>query len=179
MQNAAWVELLQRIPPPLRDHMVLVLPTGSEIAIQGILRMEEEFVVIRGRTTGTDQGRILFLPYSQIIWFGFSRQVKEVEIKAMFGEGEPEPAQEGAPAESAPAQALAAAPADSTPPAGAPTPAKPAAAPAPPAPPVKASGIFTVPTKSGLHRKAVDKKALLERLRNRTQAGPSGPPSQG
>jgi hypothetical protein len=169
MQSAAWIGLLQRIPPAQYDNLLVLTVTGLEIALQNILRVEQEFLVARGRMAGTDLGRILFLPFNQITYLGFQKAVKEVEVRAMFEEVVPEPstaparpelsevpAAEANPpsAEPAPVEAVAEPPAPMAPP------------PPLPAPPLPAAG----PLSSG-QVKLPDKKAILERLRARAQAG--------
>lgn len=163
MQSASWIALLQRIPPDQHDNLMLITCNGIEIAIQNILRTEEEYVVLRGRMAGTDKGRFLFLPYNQITYLGFQRVVKEVEVRALFGETVPEsqPAQPLPEPETAPTAEPAAAEA-AAPPA--------AAAPAEPAP-APASSKPAAPTS------LPDKKTILERLRERVHAASSRPPA--
>jgi hypothetical protein len=101
MQNPSWAELLRRVPA--RYHNILVLMTASaELAIQDLIRMEAEYLVVRGRVSGTtDTGRIFFVPYDQIVYVGLSKPVKEEEIYGMYGEKPPEakarPAEEEVP----------------------------------------------------------------------------------
>jgi hypothetical protein len=169
MQSAGWIGLLERIPPAQHDNLMLMTSTGIEIALQGILRLEEEFVVVRGRLSGTDLGRIIFLPFNQISYLGFQKAVKEAEFRAMFGETGPAPAAAGPKPEPGAAAAPEPKPAESAP---APVPAPPAAAPLPDtAPASPAEG----PPSSGRVR-LPDKKAILERLRSRSQMGGLRPP---
>jgi hypothetical protein len=52
-----------------------------------VLRTETNYLVFRGRVSGnTDEGRVFFLPYNQIDFVQINRQVKEVEIREMFGD---------------------------------------------------------------------------------------------
>jgi hypothetical protein len=85
MQGATWTDLIQRIPPEHHDHLIVVTSNGTELAIQGVVRIEEEYMVVRGRMAGTDVSRMLFIPYGNILYLGFHRQVKESEIRAMYG----------------------------------------------------------------------------------------------
>jgi hypothetical protein len=90
MQNAAWMALWRRLPPDQHDQLMVVTAIGTEIAIQNILRIEEDFVVIRGRLAGSsDTGRVFFIPYNQINYAGFQKAIKEDEFNALFGENEP------------------------------------------------------------------------------------------
>jgi hypothetical protein len=101
MENPSWIELLQRVPA--RYHNILVLMTATaELAIQDLIRMEPEYVVVRGRVSGTtDTGRIFFVPYDRIVYVGLSKPVKEEDVYGMYGEKPPEvrarPAEEEVP----------------------------------------------------------------------------------
>jgi hypothetical protein len=146
MQSADWVTLMGRIPADQRDNLILVTSTGIELAIQTVVRTEDQFLVVRGRMAGTDTSRILFIPYANIAYLAFPKSVKEAQIRAMFGELEPE---SGAPELQAEAPAPEAAPDAAAPQTGAA-----ATNPTPPTPPP--------PTK------APDKRTMLERLRSRS-----------
>ena len=85
MQNTAWVALLRLVPPDLHDSLVVVTTAGQEIVVQSLFRMEEEYLVIRGRMAGTsDTGRILFIPYDHINYLGFQKLLKEPELTAIY-----------------------------------------------------------------------------------------------
>ncbi len=165
MQNTSWVELLRRIPPEQQYNLMLMTNNGLEMSILGVIRVEEDFVVLRARMAGTDLGRTLFLPYDRITYLGFQKPIKEVEVRAMFGELPPEPQ---AAAELKPEE-----PAQPPPPEPVPEPqaAAPPAPPPPPSPPpapqtqVRSSTRVPLPSKS----------AILERLRARSQAANSKP----
>jgi hypothetical protein len=155
MQGSAWFSILQKIPPAQHDNLVLMTNTGLEIVLQGILRIEPEFLVARGRMAGTtDTGRMLFLPFDQITYLGFHKRVTEAEVRAMFDSP-------GLPFSTAAAKAEPGASAPEEAPVGeepAPSPGTPAApaAPVKPAPPSKTT--------------------LLARLRSRLQNNNSRPP---
>src|SRR5581483_5685354 len=78
--------------------------------IQSLLRIDPECLALRGRLAGsTDAGRVFFVPYSQIDYFGFQQPLKEADFEQLFGNldsltatssTDPEPA-EPAPAPSA------------------------------------------------------------------------------
>lgn len=87
MQSSAWKPLLRRIPAHQYHQLMLITTTGIEIAIQGIYRIEDDFMVIRGRQAGTmDAGRTLFVPFDQINFLGFQVSLPEAEVQALFGE---------------------------------------------------------------------------------------------
>jgi uncharacterized membrane protein len=86
MQGPAWVEFFQRVPVHQHDNLVLMTMTGTEVILQSIVALEEEYVVVRGRTAGSqDAGRLLMLPYYKLDYVGFQRKVMEPEAQAMFG----------------------------------------------------------------------------------------------
>ena len=63
MQNAAWMDLWRKVPPDKHNLLMVMTAVGSEIAIQNVLRIEQDFVVIRGRLAGSsDTGRVFFIP---------------------------------------------------------------------------------------------------------------------
>jgi hypothetical protein len=171
MQNSAWIDLFRRIPPEQHNTLAIVTSVGIEIAIQTLVRIEEHFVVIRGRLAGTtDTGRAFFIPYSQINYLGFVQEIKEPQLRALFGEApppaDPERKATAASTEPAPAQPAAA---EATP---APAP-PPEPAPAPPPPPQPGA-----PPNPAPQLKTLRKSGVLQRLRERAQAGRgTAPPS--
>lgn len=86
MQSSAWAVLLRSIPAEKVQSLSLVTTGGTEVALQGILRLEREFVAIKGRLAGSqDAGRVYFIPYTNIDYVGTQIEVKEAEFEAMFG----------------------------------------------------------------------------------------------
>jgi hypothetical protein len=86
MQNCAWIALLRHIPPDQQGRFMLVTASGTEIAIQSFLLIEGEFVAVKGRLSGTQEtGRVFFIPYAHIDYFGFSQAIKDSEFTEMFG----------------------------------------------------------------------------------------------
>jgi hypothetical protein len=156
MQSANWVALMGRIPPEQHDNLILVTSNGGELAIQGVLRIEEEYLVLRARTAGTDLSRTIFVPYSNIAYIGFQKAVKEAQIREMYGEVEP------------------AAPEPTAEPEAAGTPAPDAAAPgASPLGDAPAAGdaAGTNGAAPAAQAPTPDKRTMLERLRSRSFAG--------
>ncbi len=85
MHNAAWVKLLEHIPASEHSKLMLVTTGGTEVTIQCLLRIDPECLALRGRVAGsTDAGRVFFLPYSHIDYFGFQQPLKEVEFHELF-----------------------------------------------------------------------------------------------
>lgn len=107
MQAKTWMQLIEKVPPHLRDGLGLITASGVEINITSVMRMEEEFFVIRGRLMGsTDANHTFFVPYDQINCVIFQRMLKEPEIMAWF-DGPPAVAASPAPAQAAAADQLA------------------------------------------------------------------------
>jgi hypothetical protein len=93
MRSSAWATLLRQIPDHEHNQLVVTTGNGTEIAVQVILRIDHEFVAIKGRLAGSqDAGRVFFIPYTHIDYFGFQRDVKEAEFQEIFGKLEfPDP----------------------------------------------------------------------------------------
>src|SRR5436305_614227 len=86
MQSSVWMALLKHIPAEQHDQFMLVTVSGTEIAIQGLLRIEQEFVALKGRLSGSQEaGRVFFIPYAQIDYFGTGKPIKDTEFNDLFG----------------------------------------------------------------------------------------------
>jgi hypothetical protein len=159
MQNSAWIGLLKRIPVDQHNSLAIVTTVGIEINIQNVVRIEDDHVVIRGRLAGTtDTGRAFFVPYSQINYMGFGKDMKEPQIRALYGETPPAEEIEQK-THTEPAQPPASEAVVPPPP---PEPETP-----PPVEPPRPAPQLKIPRKSG----------VLERLRARAQLGKTSPPS--
>jgi hypothetical protein len=87
MHSRTWIKLLQRMPAEKHEMLAITTSSGTEISIQTVLRLDEDFVLIKGRLSGTtDLGRVFFIPYDQINFLGITKEVKESEIGALLGE---------------------------------------------------------------------------------------------
>lgn len=85
MQNHAWAALLRHIPPEQQSQYMLVTRGGTEIAVQSLLRLEDEFAVVKGRLAGSqDAGRVFFVPYENIDYFGTQQPVKDADFNEVF-----------------------------------------------------------------------------------------------
>ncbi len=97
MQNSHWIDLVRLIPEDQHNKLVLTTLTGVDLNVETILRVDETFLVFRGRISGiTDEGRVFFVPYRQIDYLQINRHVMESEIRELFGE--PSPAEAARPA---------------------------------------------------------------------------------
>jgi hypothetical protein len=118
MQNDMWAWLLRCVPVEQYNQLMIVTASGTEIAVQTLLRVEADFIAIKGRLAGSqDAGRVFFIPYANIEYFGFQRDVRETEFDAMFGIGPLSvPVSAAAPEAAAVAAAPSAPPAPALPP---------------------------------------------------------------
>jgi len=96
MQSYAWRALLGHIPPEKQDQFSIVTLAGIEICLNSILRLEHEFVVVKGRLAGSqDGGRIFFIPFATIDHFSFTQPTRETDFTDIFSGLEiPAPAEE-------------------------------------------------------------------------------------
>lgn len=88
MTNADWIEMFHVIPE--RDHakLVIALQTGSEITVDTLVRFERNFLVMRGRVSGTtEEARGFFVPYSQMLCLRIERVMKLDELQEMLPVG--------------------------------------------------------------------------------------------
>jgi hypothetical protein len=85
MQSHVWAALARQLPPAVVEKMSIVTNAGSEITLQSVLRVENDFLIIRGRVSGTQEtGRIFFIPFSQIDYLG-CQPMQESEFETHFG----------------------------------------------------------------------------------------------
>ena len=79
-----------RIPADLEDTLALGLTTGAEIVVQKIIKLEPDFMIVRGRVAGTqDNGRIVLVPYAELTFVAIQRFLKDPEVEAIFGKAAP------------------------------------------------------------------------------------------
>ena len=91
MQNGGWADLLRLIPENLHDRLVLMTADGSEVAVQDFIRLEREYLVLRGRVAGTsDTGLAFFIPYDRIVFARFYKPVPEDVVYGLYGLTPPE-----------------------------------------------------------------------------------------
>lgn len=148
--SQAWITMFRRIPQAMHDGLTIGLRSGSEIAIQTVLKLEPEFAILRGRLTGTQEGgKVLLIPYAEMTVLSILRPLKDPEVEEIFGKGDP--------------PTLVEMPAASATPAPAPSETPVAAEPAPAnaAPAAKKSD-------------TVSKAAMLAKLRERLKEHPGG-----
>jgi hypothetical protein len=87
MQSSGWVTLLRLIPPNHQENLIITTTNGVEIALHRLLRIEDEYLVARGRMMGTTDGGTFFvLPFDRINHIGFAKPIKEHQVRNIFGE---------------------------------------------------------------------------------------------
>ena len=87
MQSSSWRALFRQIPVAYHEKLSIVTTAGIEICINLVVRAEEDYMLIRGRLSGTTEtGRAFFLPYDQINYIGFLQPIPEAELRAIYGE---------------------------------------------------------------------------------------------
>ncbi len=151
MQSAAWKAIFNRIPREHHEILMVVTSIGIEINVKSVQLLEPDYVVIRGRLGGTtDAGRLFFVPYDQINYLSFNKEVREEHIAEMLGTEAPPPKAAIPDGEGVKRQDAAAAAAS----------AKEEPAPTPAPEPAKAA--------------PPGKMALLERIRSRVRPKPEG-----
>lgn len=153
MLNSSWEAIFKSIPPELQNQYILVTASGTELAIQSLLRIEAEFVIIKGRLSGSqEQGRVFFLPFEHVDWLGTAAAIKDTDFNEVFGSLRiPTPDRRPAPAE-------------------------PTAEPSPP--PAEQPTVVQVPAgKSGSGQRQAIRSEVLERFRNNRPNAPASSPS--
>ena len=92
MQSVAWKAIFNRIPREHHEILMVVTSIGIEINVKSIQLPEPDYVVIRGRLGGTtDAGRLFFVPYDQINYVTFNKEIREEHIAEMLGTVAPPP----------------------------------------------------------------------------------------
>jgi hypothetical protein len=97
---------LRRLPAALHDGLIIVTSSTGEIVVQSIVRAERDFLVIRGRMSGSqDTGRVVFIPFDQINYVVLGKKPADAELQGLLAKpvegARADPASESAPVESA------------------------------------------------------------------------------
>lgn len=87
--NDAWIALFRRIPANVQETLLIGLASGAEILIQKILKLDTEFMILRGRMAGTQDNRVMMLPYDKMVLIAVTQLLKDSEVDAIFGQGAP------------------------------------------------------------------------------------------
>jgi hypothetical protein len=153
MESGVWIAFFRRIPSSQHDALTLTTTIGTEIILQRFVRLERDFMIVKGRQSGSqDQAQVHVLPYNQIALVTFTKKMTDGEIQEAVGS----PGAAGQLAE----------PDDFALPQAANEPAAAEAAPAPPVAEPTNAGPPAASAKTALPSKSV----LLARLRQRLAA---------
>ncbi len=86
MRREDILDLVGRLQPTDLTKLVFVMTGGRGIITDLIFRSEPEFIIIRGRETGTnDECRAFFVPYAEVAYLRLERVVKISDLKRMYG----------------------------------------------------------------------------------------------
>lgn len=85
MQGQAWDAMLRRIPKKYHEGIIFATMTGAEIVLQTIVSVDDNYLILKGRPSGTnDNGKLMILPLKQINYLSFPKKISDEEISAMF-----------------------------------------------------------------------------------------------
>ncbi len=114
------LDLIKRVPELDHPKLVFVLTVGVSVNLDMVVRVEKNYVVVRGREAGSnDEGRGFFIPFETIALIKLEKLVRINEFRAMYNEPLQESIGLGDDADAAPAEpSAAAAPKAATAPAG-------------------------------------------------------------
>src|SRR5262245_15086677 len=86
MHPSSWAAVLRHIPAEQQHQFTVVTASGTEISLQSFLRIEDDFAVVKGRLSGSqDAGRVFFLPFVNIDYFATTNPIKDEEFQELFG----------------------------------------------------------------------------------------------
>lgn len=87
MTQSTWAMLLNRLPEEWRATLVVKTINGTEIAVQSIVRIDAEILVIRGRVAGTtEQGQLYVIPLARLETICIQKPPKEEEVQKTLAE---------------------------------------------------------------------------------------------
>ena len=87
MRREDLLDIIGRLRPGDITSTVLALTDGRAITLDTLIRPESEYVVVRGRESGTtDEGRAFFVPYGEIRFVKLDKPVRPNQVRRMYGE---------------------------------------------------------------------------------------------
>ncbi|CAN5565790.1 hypothetical protein BH11PLA2_BH11PLA2_05090 [soil metagenome] len=76
-----------RVPQVDHAKVQIIMRFGSSFSVDALIRLEDHYMVARGRESGNqDDGRILFVPYDEIVGMRLERSVKISEVEEWFND---------------------------------------------------------------------------------------------
>ena len=86
MRGKDWSYLLRKIPAEFHEEINIATITGVELVIKSIIRLDDDYLVIKGRPAGSnDSGLLLIVPFEQINFLSFRRPLSDEEVDFLFG----------------------------------------------------------------------------------------------
>ncbi len=87
MAQAGWVELLRSLPPSLVESAVLNTVSGAEIALHSVTSVESDYLILRGRLTGTtDDAGFFLIPFECVNYVGFPKASNEAAFREQLAQ---------------------------------------------------------------------------------------------
>ena len=109
MHNSAWIAFLRQLSPNVHNQLSILTRIGQEVAVQHIFRIDSDYLVYRGRLSGTtEEARVFVLPYDEVHAISFQKPLKEDQVDAILSGNDPaklaeKEVNEAAPQDAAPA----------------------------------------------------------------------------
>lgn len=87
MRRDDLTDILDKIPPEDLTKVVFTLRGVAAITLDAVIRVEDDYLILRGREAGTnDEGRAFFVPFEDVLFLKIDRVVSVEEVKRMYGE---------------------------------------------------------------------------------------------
>src|SRR5215471_4051134 len=85
MHNSAWIAFLRQLSPTVHNQLSIITRIGQELAVQQIFRIDADYLVYRGRLSGTtEEARVYVLPYDEMHVISFQKPLKEHQVDAIL-----------------------------------------------------------------------------------------------
>lgn len=82
MTISSWLQLLPKLPQSWKETLVVKTVNGTELSVQAIIRVDESFLVVRGRVAGTtEQGQVYFVPIEKLETLCIQKPPKDDEMQ--------------------------------------------------------------------------------------------------
>lgn len=86
MQAQTWIALFRHIRPEQQSLFTIITANGTEFTVQNFIRLEPEFMIVKGRLAASqDAGRVFFVPYDTIDSFSYTNPVRDSDVEEHFG----------------------------------------------------------------------------------------------
>lgn len=87
MYSDDWINIFKTVPENLHSKLMVTLVNGAEFTIETIFRYEANYILFRGRLSGTtDEGRTVFIPYDQICAIRIDALLTGATVMGFYGE---------------------------------------------------------------------------------------------